>query len=163
MRHTAYRAPQRGDGRHAVGYDLVNDSLARAPHVFSGWGNSGIESTASDMARWVAALARGEILKPASYRAMWTPGRLIGDTVLNFPFRGSPSAYGFGWFLTSYRGAPLNTHGGAIAGFSSVVHRFTANGWSVIVLSNGKQGADRQNQADVVAQAVVDVAAIAGR
>lgn len=160
MRHTRYRASESGDALHAVGYDLVNGKLQRAPHVFSGWGNSGIESSVADMARWAAALERGALLQPESYRVMFTPARLSADTAANFPFRGARSSYGFGWFLTTYRGVDLVTHGGAIAGFSSVVHRFPRAGWTVVVLSNGKQGADRQNQADVVAAAVIDALGI---
>ena len=157
MRHTSYRAPARADDQHAVGYDLVDGALQPAPHVFSGWGNSGIESTVADLARWAAAIQRGEILNASSYRAMFTSGRIAGDTALNFPFREGRSGYGFGWFLMSYHGEPLFTHGGAIAGFSSIFHRLPAREWTVIVLSNMKQGNDRQGQAEALAAALLDV------
>jgi hypothetical protein len=86
---------------------------------------------------------------------MFTPGRLAPDTALNFPFRGARSAYGLGWFLTTDRGDSLFTHGGAIAGFSSVMHRMPGRGWTVIVLSNMKQGSDRQGEAEAIANAII--------
>lgn len=156
MHHTGYRAPERDDGRHAAGYDLVDGQLVRAPHVFSGWGNSGIESTVLDLARWAAALQRGALLRAESYRVMLERGRLGSGEAADFEFGGARSGYGFGWFLTSYRGAELRTHGGAIAGFSSIVNWFPRDGWTVIVLSNGKQGADGRGQADGIATAIAE-------
>ncbi|MFN2635442.1 MAG: serine hydrolase domain-containing protein [Gemmatimonadaceae bacterium] len=155
MRSTGYRVPEQSDARHAVGYDLVDGVLRRAPHVFSGWGNSGIETTAADLARWASAIHRGALLPASSYRIMFSPGRLAADTVLNFPFRDGRAAYGFGWFLMRYQGEPLISHGGAIAGFSSVLDRLPTRGWTVLVLSNGKQGVDRQGQAEAIAGVVL--------
>ena len=157
MDHTGYRVPENADAQHAVGYDIVDGVLQRAPHVFSGWGNSGIETTAADLARWAVALESRQLLSESSYRLMVSPGKLAADTVLNFPFRDGRAAYGLGWFLMRYHDQPLVSHGGAIAGFSSVVHRLPARGWTIIVLSNGKQGADRQGQAEAVANLVLDL------
>lgn len=58
----------------------------------------------------------------------------------------------------SYRAmyAPARLHGGAIAGFSSIVNRSPGERLTVIVLSNGKQGADRLGQADAIARAIAD-------
>jgi CubicO group peptidase (beta-lactamase class C family) len=155
MQHSSYRQPRSSDGRHATGYDLVDSTLQEAPHVFSGWGNSGIETTIEDLARWAQALNRRELLSPSRYHAMFTPGRLSPDTALNFPFRGARAAYGLGWFLTTDRGDSLITHGGAIAGFSSVLHWLPGRRWTIIVLSNKKQGSDRQGEAEALAGAVL--------
>lgn len=64
--------------------------------------------------------------------------------------------------LTNYRGTPLRSHGGAIPGFSSIVKWFPEAGWTIIVLSNGKQGADRMGQADGIARALADSLIIDG-
>ena len=86
---------------------------------------------------------------------METPARFANGAEARFEFGGEKNAsYGLGWFLTSYRGRKLVTHGGAIAGFSSEVNRF--DGLSIIVLSNAKQGADRRGQADAIADALYD-------
>ncbi|HEU0078795.1 MAG TPA: serine hydrolase domain-containing protein, partial [Longimicrobiaceae bacterium] len=155
MRTAGYRAAATGDTLHAVGYDRVEGRLERAPHVFSGWGNSGIEASVLDLVAWAAALERQELLAPESYRAMYAPARLASDEEARFPFGGAAeSSYGLGWFLSSDRGEPLVTHGGAIAGFSSIVNRFPRRRLTIIVLSNGKQGDDRMGQADAIARAI---------
>jgi CubicO group peptidase (beta-lactamase class C family) len=155
MRTAGYRVAQTGDTLHAVGYDLVEGRLERAPHVFSGWGNSGIEASVLDLAAWAAALERRELLAPGSYEAMYAPARLASGEEARFGFGGAAgSGYGLGWFLSSQRGEPLITHGGAIAGFSSIVNRFPQRRLTIIVLSNGKQGADRMGQADAIARAI---------
>jgi CubicO group peptidase (beta-lactamase class C family) len=164
MRATGYRVPETDDRVHAAGYDLVDGRLERAPHVFSGWGNSGIETNVLDLARWAAALHRGALLSPAAHRAMYTPGRVAagaqGDRAARFPFSGAASGYGLGWFLTSAGGTELVTHGGAIAGFSSVVNRYPATGITIVVLANGKQGADRLGQADAIARVIARLVGI---
>jgi CubicO group peptidase (beta-lactamase class C family) len=139
----------------ALGYEIVNGELQRVPRVFSGWGNSGIQADVLDVARWVASVSQRSLLSRESYEAMETPARLADGTEARFAFGGEKNAsYGLGWFLSSYRGNKLVTHGGAIAGFSSEVNRF--DGLSIIVLSNGKQGADRRGQADAIADALYD-------
>lgn len=157
MRTAGYRVAETGDTLHAVGYDRVEGRLERAPHVFSGWGNSGMEASVLDLAAWAAALARQELLAPRSYQAMYAPAQVDTGEV-RFSFGGAPqSSYGLGWFLSSYRGEPLITHGGAIAGFSSIVNRFPGRRLTIIVLSNGKQGEDRMGQADALARAIADL------
>jgi CubicO group peptidase (beta-lactamase class C family) len=139
----------------AVGYELVEGELKRMPRVFSGWGNSGIQANVVDVAKWVVSLSKRSLLSAESYEAMETPARFANGEEARFEFGGEKKAsYGLGWFLTSYRGKKLVTHGGAIAGFSSEVNRF--DGLSIIVLSNGKQGADRRGQADAIADAIYD-------
>jgi len=153
MSTAAYRDSSAGPA-HATGYDLVDGTLRRQPRVFSGWGNSGIEASVIDIARWASALSRRELLRPESYRLMYQPAILRGGTSVDFEFSGARSSYGLGWFLTSYRANRLVTHGGAIAGFSSVVHRFDT--LTIVVLSNGKAGADRRGQADAIGTAIYD-------
>jgi CubicO group peptidase (beta-lactamase class C family) len=149
-----YRVAEVGEN-DAVGYELVDGEQKRMPRVFSGWGNSGIQANILDVARWVASLSKRSLLTRESYEAMEVPARLADGGEARFEFGGEKKAsYGLGWFLTNYRGQKVVTHGGAIAGFSSEVNRF--DGVSIIVLSNGKQGADRRGQADAIADAIYD-------
>jgi CubicO group peptidase (beta-lactamase class C family) len=158
MTDTGYRVPAREDAEHARGYDWVEGRLQRAPHVFSGWGNSGIESTVADLARWAAALERGALLSREGYRAMFAPARLSDGRPAVFGFRDDPGAsYGLGWFLTRHRGRVEQSHGGAVAGFSSMVVRLPESRTTVIVLSNGKDRGDRRAQAELIARTVLDV------
>lgn len=160
MRSTGYRVPQQDDARHARGYELVDGRFVEAPHVFSGWGNSGIETTVLDIARFAIALERRALLRPSTYDLMYTPGRLSNDSLPKFTSNGVSTLFGLAWFLQSYRGVELINHGGAVAGFSSVLNRFVQAGWTIIVLSNGKQGTDRRAQADGIARVIADVVGI---
>jgi CubicO group peptidase (beta-lactamase class C family) len=154
MASAGYRVNAAGPN-DAIGYELVNGEQKRMPRVFSGWGNSGMQANILDVARWVASLSKRSLLSRESYEAMETPARLADGAEARFEFGGEKKAsYGLGWFLTTYRGQKVVTHGGAIAGFSSEVNRF--DGVSVIVLSNGKQGTDRRGQADAIADAIYD-------
>lgn len=159
MRRTGYRVPQQGDALHAVGYDLVDGVPRRAPHVFSGFGNSGIETSVRDLAKWARAVEQRRLLKTETYARMFAPGTLASGQPAVFDFGGASSSYGLGWFLSEYRGETLLTHGGAIAGFSSIVNVFPRQGWTIIVLSNGKQGPDRRGQADAIARVIADTLA----
>lgn len=151
---TGYRVPETGDARHAVGYDLVDGEIKRAPHVFSGWGNSGIESNVLDLARWATAIMRQDLLDAESYATMFRAAGTSEGRTISFTFNDAPSSYGAGWFLTEFGGRRLHTHGGAIAGFSSVVNLYPDDSLAVVVLSNGKQGADRSGQAQALADAI---------
>ncbi|MFN2602573.1 MAG: serine hydrolase domain-containing protein [Gemmatimonadaceae bacterium] len=160
LHDTGYRVPLTADGRHAKGYERINGELSEVPQVFSGWGNSGIETTVGDLAKFTTALDRRLLLRPSTYDLMYTPGRLANDSVIRFSANGIPSSFGFAWFIQNYRGAYLLEHGGAVAGFSSQLNRFVRDGWTIIVLSNGKQGADRRGQADAIASVIADVIGI---
>jgi D-alanyl-D-alanine carboxypeptidase len=163
MVHTGYRVAEKNDSKHAKGYDLVNGQLQEAPHIFSGWGNSGIETTVDDMTKFGRALARRALLRRASYDSMYASSRLANDSVPRFTSNGVPTRFGFAWFIQNLNDRPVLSHGGAIAGFSSQLNRFVSSGWTVIVLSNSKQDADRRGQADAVAAVVADAMGISTR
>lgn len=160
MHSAGYRAPQEDDRLKARGYEIVDGRLIEAPHVFSGWGNSGIELSVTDMIRFAVALERRLLLQSASYDLMYAPARYANDSVVTFRSNDVPSQFGLSWFISSYRGAPLVSHGGAVAGFSSSLERYMRDGWTIIVLSNGKQGADRGSQAAAIARAIADLTVV---
>ena len=148
MTETGYRIEEHDDGLHAIGYDLVDGKPARAPHVFSGRGNSGIESTVLDLAKWIVALDRGKLLDESTVVASMKPH------TKPFSFRGAETAYGYGWFITTTSRTPLVTHGGAIAGFSSIIDRYPQSHAAIIVLCNGKQGSDGLGQAEAISRTI---------
>jgi hypothetical protein len=88
---------------------------------------------------------------------MWTPARLSDGRAVSFDFRGAQTSYGFGWFLTSYRGHRVVTHGGTVSGFSSQLMRFPDDKITVVVNSNTKSGADRVGHAEYLAQSLADI------
>lgn len=83
-------------------------------------GASGVLSSATDYAKWLRAMIhRRPPLSPAGHAAVTSAHSIVLPTVVP-PFS-SPSLYGFGWFLQSYKGHPVVQHTGAIYGFGSMV------------------------------------------
>ena len=130
----------------ALGYRVYKDSLIKKMPYYNidAMGPAGsINSSVADMARWVQLWITGgkrdsvEIL-PASYviEAM-TPQAIVGA---GLPSKEKPdlqfSAYGFGWFLSSYRGHYRVEHGGNIDGFSASTSFFPTDSIGIVVLTN---------------------------
>jgi hypothetical protein len=83
--------------------------------------------------------------------------KLANGQPASLEFRGAQSGYGFGWFLTSYKGHKLFTHGGTVSGFSGVIHRFVNDKVTIIVLTNSKSGPDRIGYSEVLANGIADL------
>ncbi len=109
-------------------------------------GAGSIRSTASDLAKWNAALFGGKILKPASLTAMLTPGKLndgenSGTAITKMmAAAGAPASaareYGYALFLSQDEGHRKIDHGGGIYGFSASLSEFPDDRTTVAVLSN---------------------------
>jgi CubicO group peptidase (beta-lactamase class C family) len=156
MKDTAYLEPPDKSNRRAIGYDFVENTFRPSPYFSGGFSAGGLVSTVSDMAKWDAALNTEKLIKRSSLEQMFMPAKLNDGKPINFDFRGEQSGYGFGWFLTSYRGRKIATHGGVVSGFSSQIMRFTDDKITIIVNSNGKSGADRIGYAEGLAKTVAD-------
>ncbi|HEV3324524.1 MAG TPA: serine hydrolase [Puia sp.] len=130
----------------ALGYGVKKDSLIDKLDYYeiAALAPAGaINSNVLDMASWVTTWINGgkfngkEIL-PASYVSDATSAQMVsaGGT----PSKDAPdvffSSYGFGWFLTSYRGHYRVEHGGNIDGFSASTSLFPSDSIGIIVLSN---------------------------
>ncbi len=78
------------------------------------WGAGGLVSTTSDLARFAAALLRGELLRRETMEAMFTPQRTRS---------GAETGYGLGWHVeTDARGRPYLWHGGrGVGGRAAIV------------------------------------------
>lgn len=155
MRSSRYRAPLVAGRGRAAGYDRQEDRWQPAPPVYSGFGNSGIETSARDLARFAAALQERRLLRSESYADMLAPSRLASGEAVGFPFRGEPASYGLGWFLTELCGNKVALHGGTIAGFSSALYWAVERDLSALALSNGKARPDRTAIAEWPALAAV--------
>jgi CubicO group peptidase (beta-lactamase class C family) len=157
----------------------ANDANAATPHLLlkgaprpiapmraDNCGAAGaINSSASDMARWLrmllecgrpgAAGGDGCVLKPDSIRAMWTvqfplatPDPPAGLEALRASFAG----YGLGFGLRDYRGRKLVSHTGGLPGYLSQVALVPEERLGLVVLTNQEEaGAFRS-----VTQAVLD-------
>ena len=111
---------------------------------------AGINSSASDLARWLRMLlecGRGKeppagetcVLQPDSIRRMWsaqtvqsTPGPSAGLE----PLKANFAAYGLGFGLRDYRGRKLVSHGGGLPGYGSQVALVPEDRLGVVVLTN---------------------------
>ncbi len=114
----------------AVGYNW--DGKRRLPNaVFLpshlDTGDSGLLSTAGDLAKWTTALASGNLLSTTTLTQMIAPGTLTD---------GTPVTYGLGLVVSQYKGQPLVGHSGAVPGYSSSIFYFPDSHLAVILLCN---------------------------
>lgn len=157
MKNTRYNEPPGAAKNRAVGYDWLDNTYKPSPNFHGGYAGGGLVSSVADLAKWAQALDAGRLLKPSTFGQMWTPVNLRGGQQLSFEFRGERSGYGFGWFIMTYKGHKLITHGGTVSGFSGQVHRFVNDGITIIVLTNSKSGADRIGYAEVLANGIANL------
>jgi D-alanyl-D-alanine carboxypeptidase len=125
----------------ATGYMMYHGHV-RPTSNFIGWAFSAgaIVSTASDLAKWDAALFGGKLVSAADLRLMTTGGPL--------PAGGANEHYGFGWVVDRYDGQPRIWHNGGTLGFSASNQIYPRQHQAVIVLVNQAGGA-----ADTIADA----------
>ena len=80
-----------------------------------------IYTTASDLLKWERAMAKGKLLKKASWQKAMTPVK---------------EAYGYGLAIDSLHGQQRISHGGGIYGYTSNAMWFPAQDYTIILLSN---------------------------
>lgn len=102
------------------------------------WAGGGIQTTADDLARWLAALLQHRVLRADSLARMWTPERLND---------GSEGDWAAGWPVSGPTGKrQISSFGGARAAF--VI--YPDEGLAVVVLTN-LVGANPQRFTDQIA------------
>lgn len=108
-------------------YTRRNGTVVNSARWSPTWGTGGAElvSTATDMARWNAALDRREILRPSSYDEMWKSWTTAGG-----------GGFGLGWFLGHYHGHDTISFSGGTPGAAPNFTRFVDDKLTVIVLAN---------------------------
>jgi CubicO group peptidase (beta-lactamase class C family) len=97
-------------------------------------GDGGVYSSLDDLAKWDRALAQHSLLSEAEMKAAITPVK-VADGSVQEP-DGTPAAYGFGWFLNSYKGHRRMWHYGETVGFRTTIQRFVDDNLTIIVLCN---------------------------
>lgn len=88
----------------------------------------GLWSNVPDLLRWLAALQDGAVLPRSLFDAMTTSSTLPD---------GTPTNYGFGFFINDWYGYRVVHHNGFIPGFSSVDALVLRDGIEIALLSNG--------------------------
>jgi CubicO group peptidase (beta-lactamase class C family) len=97
-------------------------------------GDGGVYSSLTDLAKWDQALANHALLSEAEMKSAITPVR-VSDGSVQEP-DGTPAAYGFGWFLNSYKGHAREWHYGETVGFRTTIQRFVDDKLTIIILCN---------------------------
>ena len=130
------------DPDHSAAYSRKNGAIVPVPQrPLPAIAPAGaINSSVSDMARWLLAqLAGGEldgaaVMSPATARRLVTPHMLLPE------HGGMPGlteyAYGLGWVMGWYRGHKVALHDGGIDGFVTRCMLLPDDGAGVVVLTN---------------------------
>lgn len=115
--------------RRAWGYTVHGDTVRRTDqsNTSAVLGDGGVYSSIDDLARWHTSLSRAPLVGDSLWRATTTA------YVLN---NGTPTEYGFGWFVERYKGHARLRHHGETRGFTNAVSRFPDDGLTIVVLTN---------------------------
>jgi CubicO group peptidase (beta-lactamase class C family) len=97
-------------------------------------GDGGVYSSLYDLTLWDEGLHRRLLLSEADMAPALVPVRVRGKGPVGPD--GRPADYGFGWFLDAWQDHPRMWHYGETVGFRTAIQRFTADGLTVIVLTN---------------------------
>ncbi|MEM7198962.1 MAG: serine hydrolase domain-containing protein [Planctomycetota bacterium] len=121
--------PEADDDDVAVGYVAAETGVAPAPYSSRNWSYAAgaVVASARDLAHWIQALARGEVLERAQLRTLWTATRLPD---------GSTAPYGLGHQLQRGANFTLAYHTGRKPGFHATMGTLIEQRLSVIVLLN---------------------------
>jgi CubicO group peptidase (beta-lactamase class C family) len=135
-------AESQQDADYATPYEEKDDQIVPMPFrpVTTIGPAGGINSTISELARWVLLQLNGgrigerRLISEANLTQMHTPQMVLQpqisfDEVDRF-------GYGLGWFIDSYRGHKLVHHGGNIDGFSTLVSFLPRAGIGLAVVAN---------------------------
>ena len=90
-------------------------------------GDGGIYSSLTDLFKWDQSLYKSKLASERTLRAAFTP-----HTPTDKPGR----SYGYGWYLTEYRGLKVIYHSGETIGFRTRLFRIPEKQFSVIILAN---------------------------
>ena len=138
---------------YAFPHSNVDGKLQVIPfHDLDNAGPAGsINSSVAEMCKWLLLQLNhgkfpdrdGRLFTEAQSREMWA-----SQTILPIPpdetgplgaLRGHFRAYGFGWFLTDYKGRKLIGHTGGVAGFVTRVQLVPEENLGIVVLTNAEQ------------------------
>lgn len=112
----------------AKGYFTLNPTPAVAPIVDStiAFSAGAVYTTVGDLYKWDRAIYTSKILKPESWKTVFTPYK---------------NKYGYGWTIDTLFGKQFTAHSGGIHGFSSYILRFPQDEIAVIIFDNSSSNA----------------------
>ena len=128
MQHSGFDFTHLRDANKTSGYfALAGDQVLPAPIVDStiAYSAGSLYSTVEDLYKWERAITTGKLLKPASWKAVFTPVK---------------NNYGYGWGIDTLYGTAMTAHSGGIHGYSSFLLRFPTEELTVIAIDNASHG-----------------------
>jgi CubicO group peptidase (beta-lactamase class C family) len=117
------------------------------------YGDGGVESTGNDLFKWDQALYTGKLVSRSTLDLAFTPGRTSNGNIIETHFFEYPSAYGFGWFISSENGAVVLEHGGDWSGYRTHIVRVPSRQVTAIVLTNSSN-----NDVGQIAHRMIEIA-----
>ncbi|HEY4979412.1 MAG TPA: serine hydrolase domain-containing protein [Candidatus Acidoferrum sp.] len=107
-------------------------------------GDGGIYSSVADLAKWDQGLINHTLLNEQEILPAWTPAKMADGSPYFWPRAEKEDqqtppesvAYGFGWFLDSYKGHDRQAHDGGTMGFRTTIQRYVNDKLTIIILSN---------------------------
>lgn len=128
MNNSGFDFTNLSNSNKAKGYFSLNPKPVPAPIVDStiAYSAGAIYTTIGDLYKWERAIYTNKILKPESWKTVFTPYK---------------NKYGYGWGIDSLYGRLITAHGGGIHGFSSYIIRFPQDEVAIIVFDNSSSNA----------------------
>ena len=130
----------------ALGYRLQKDSIISKMDYYhiAGMSPAGsINSSVNDMSNWVTTwINKGkfkgqQIVPPGYLQEAMSSQMVVGAALPDKEFPDMHLAnYGYGWFISTYKGHYRVEHGGNIDGFSANVTFFPSDSIGIVVLAN---------------------------
>lgn len=112
MEHSLWGNDMKIVPNRASPYLYTRNGLENGVHsnVQIAWAAGALQATAQDFVKWHQALLAGRLISKEMLQKAWTPARLTD---------GTPTDYGYGWFIGELQGSTLVEHGGNMGGFMS--------------------------------------------
>ena len=117
--------------RHrSAGYRMLAGQIANAEWIApeqNTTGDGSLYLSLNDMIAWDLGLRAGKILKPGSWREVYTAVTLTS---------GHTYPYGFGWDVYTFNGQQVLAHDGGVFGFATHISRYLGDDLGLVVLTN---------------------------
>lgn len=113
----------------AFGHTLKSNSWQRTDQSLTSsvLGDGGVYSSVTDLFKWDQALYKTKLVSEPMLKVAFSP-----LTPTDRPGR----SYGFGWYITEYRGLKEIYHSGTTTGFRTRIVRYPEKNFTVIILVN---------------------------
>ncbi len=129
MKHSHYGSAERVIPRRVPGYQKDNRGIINAPYLSmtQPYAAGSLLSSVDDLAVWNEAVFSGKLLKKEWQDKAFAPYPLAN---------GESTGYGYGWFISDFRGHRCIEHGGGINGFTSQAMAFPDDHVYIAILTN---------------------------